>query len=157
MSRQSVTHLPVDDLFAHPGNVRDDLGDLTDMASSIREHGILQPLTVTERPEGGHLVLAGHRRLAAARLAGLSRVPVVIRHDVAELDEHLVLMLVENTQRRDLNPMERAEAYDALRNAGLTLSEVARRTGTTPTTRPLCMTQVEHEKHGQHKGFQCRT
>lgn len=54
---------------------------------------------------------------------------MIIRHDLAALDEHLVLMLVENTQRRDLNPMERAEAYDALRNLGFTLTEIARRTG----------------------------
>jgi ParB family chromosome partitioning protein len=130
--RQSVTHVPIERLTAHPANIRDGLGDLTEMARSIAEHGILQPLTVTEdlQHDGQLLILAGHRRLGAARLARLDVVPVIIRHDMGDEDEHLVVMLVENTQRRDLNPIERAEAYAALRNRGLTLTDVARRTGT---------------------------
>lgn len=129
--RQTVTHVPIGRLTAHPANIRDDLGDLTDMARSIAEHGILQPLSVTEdlEHEGQLLLLAGHRRLGAACLARLDAVPVIIRHGLDGEDEQLVVMLVENTQRRDLNPIERAEAYDALRNRGLTIAEIARRTG----------------------------
>ena len=74
MSRQTVTHLALDELAAQPDNVRDGLGDLTDLAHSLREHGILQPITVAEGPDGRRLLLAGHRRAAAARLAGLPRV-----------------------------------------------------------------------------------
>lgn len=129
--RQTVAHVAIDRLTAHPANIRDDLGDLTEMAHAIAEHGILQPLTVTEDPahDGQLLILAGHRRLAAARLAKLDVVPVIIRHGLHREDEQLVVMLVENTQRRDLNPVERAEAYGALRNRGLTLIDIARRTG----------------------------
>lgn len=133
--RQSVVHVPVERLVAHPSNIRDDVGDVSELAQSVREHGILQPLVATELPGTGKLILlAGHRRLAAALLIGLKAAPVVIRHEVTELSEHLVLMLVENTQRRDLNPMERAEAYDALRHGGLSNAEIARKTGTTPST-----------------------
>lgn len=130
--RQTVTHLPVDQLAAHPGNIRDDLGDLGDLAKSIREHGILQPLTVTEGTDGRFLLLAGHRRLAASLLAGLTHVPVVIRHGVTDEGDQLVLMLVENCQRRDLNPIEKAEAFGALRNRGLTVAEIARQVGVSP-------------------------
>lgn len=133
--RQSIAHVPLDRLLAHPANIREDLGDLTDMAQSIREHGILQPLTATEHPQDGHLLLlAGHRRLAAACLAGLDVLPVIIRHNVTSIDDQLILMLVENTQRADLNPMDRAEAYGALRNTGLSISDIARRVGSTPST-----------------------
>jgi ParB family chromosome partitioning protein len=129
--RQTVTHVPIGRLTAHPSNIRDDLGDLTEMARSVAEHGILQPLTVTEdlEHEGKLLLLAGHRRLGAACLAKLDVVPVIIRHGLHAEDEQMVVMLVENTQRRDLNPVERAEAYAALRNRGLIITEIARRTG----------------------------
>lgn len=130
--RQTVTHMPVTQLTAHPGNIRDDLGDLAEMAASIREHGILQPLTCTEHPTraGVFVLLAGHRRLKASLMTGLADVPVIIRHGLSDPAEQLVVMLVENTHRRDLAPVERAQAYGALRNQGLTQSEIARRTGT---------------------------
>lgn len=134
MTRQSVTHLPIEQLTAHPGNVRHEVGDLSELALSIREHGILQPLTVTEGPDATFLLIAGHRRLGAAVQAGLSRVPVVIRHDVTDEGEQLVLMLVENCQRVDLNPVEKAEAFGALRNRGLTVAEIARQVGVSAGT-----------------------
>lgn len=64
--RQTVTVLPVEQLKRHPGNIRDGLGDVEDMARSIREHGIVQPLTVTEHPslDGAYTILDGHRRFA---------------------------------------------------------------------------------------------
>lgn len=77
--RQTITHLPGEQLLANPANIRDDLGDLTDLAASIREHGILQPITVTEHRDG-FVLLAGHRRFAAGRMAGLSTFPAIIRH-----------------------------------------------------------------------------
>lgn len=135
-ARQTIAVVPVERLTAHPANIRDDLGDLTEMAASIREHGILQPLTATEHPtlDGRLILLAGHRRLSASVMAGIHEVPVIIRHDITDQAEHLVIMLVENTQRRDLHPVERAQAYQALVNQGLTKSEVARRTGSAAST-----------------------
>lgn len=134
--RQTITVVPVGRLTTHPDNIRDDLGDLTELALSIREHGILQPLTATEHPTDADLLvlLAGHRRLEAALLAGESKVPVIIRHDLDDPSEHLVVMLVENCQRRDLSSMDKAEAYGALRNRGFTVAEIARRTGISPST-----------------------
>lgn len=128
--RQTVTHLTVTELTAHPANVRTNLGDLDELTLSIRQVGILQPLTVTEHPDSGYVLLAGHRRLGAAINAGLTRVPVVIRHDVTDTIDQLSLMLIENCQREDLHPIDRAQAYGALRNRGLTIGDIARRTGT---------------------------
>lgn len=133
--RQSVRYVPVEQLIEHPGNVRKDLTDVEEMALSIREHGILQPLLATEhiargRDTGLLVLLAGHRRLAGAIRAGVKMVPVIIRHEITESEAHTILMLVENTQRVDLNPMDRAEAYGALRDAKLSNAEIARRTGT---------------------------
>lgn len=154
--RQTAAHLKVELLTAHPDNIREDLGDLTDLARSIREHGILQPITVTERRLGGFLILAGHRRLGAALLAGLDVVPVIIRHDVDDPTEHVVLMLVENVQRRDLSPVEKAEAFGALRNRGLTIADISRRTGVRQSTISTLLSLLElddesreHVRNGQ--------
>lgn len=129
--RQTVTHLPVDQLVAHPGNVRNDLGPLDELAGSIREHGLLHPIVVTEHAvhEDRYVVLDGHRRLGASLKLGLSTVPVIVRHGVEHRDQ-IVLMLVADIHRRPLDAIERAEAYGALRAQGLTLAEVARQVGT---------------------------
>lgn len=138
--RQSIRHVPVEQLLEHPGNIRKDLADIDEMALSIMQHGIMQPLTATEhfvrgRDTGLLILLAGHRRLAGAIKAGKKTVPVVIRHEVTDAAEHILLMLVENTQRRDINAMDRAEAYGALRDdAGMSVMEIARRTGTKQST-----------------------
>lgn len=101
---------------------------LRELAASIREHGVIQPLVASAEPEGGYRLIAGERRLQAARLAGLATVPVVVREaDGAEL---LELALVENIQRADLNPVEEALAYRRLLDEyGLTQEEAARRVG----------------------------
>lgn len=156
-TRQTITHVPVERLTAHPANIRNDLGDLAEMAASIREHGILQPLTATEHPDDPDrlVLLAGHRRLGGALLAGLTRVPVVIRHDVTDPGEQLVLMLVENCQRRDLHPVEKAEAFGALRNRGMTMSEIARQTGVSTATVShylLLLELPEEERHELREG-----
>lgn len=129
--RQTIRVVPIETLTAHPGNIREDLGDLTELARSIIEHGILQPLVVTEL-NGHHdryLLLAGHRRLAAACLAKLTSVPVVIRHGITGEVEQIAVMLVENGHRKDLAPVDKAQAFGALKNHGLSLTEIARITG----------------------------
>lgn len=85
---------------------------LADLADSIREHGVIQPLLVRPLPSGGYQLVAGERRWRASRMAGLSEVPVVIR----ELSDHetMELALIENLQRQDLNPMEEALGYQSL-------------------------------------------
>jgi ParB family transcriptional regulator, chromosome partitioning protein len=99
------------------------------LAESIRAQGVVQPLVVTPEADGGYAIIAGERRWRAARQAGLEEVPVVVR-EVADDRELLELALVENLQRSDLNPLEEAEAYQALQEKfGLSQEEVARRVG----------------------------
>ncbi len=109
---------------------------LGELAESIRQHGVLQPLVVSrrERPGGAvsYQLIAGERRLHAARVAGLRRVPVVVRE--ATPQEQLELALVENIQRADLNPLEEALAFQRLGTEfGLTQEALARRLGRSRT------------------------
>ncbi|MFN0096298.1 MAG: ParB/RepB/Spo0J family partition protein [Dehalococcoidia bacterium] len=101
---------------------------LRDLADSIRAHGVIQPVVVSRDDAGGYRLVAGERRLQAARLAGLETVPVIFRE--AEDSELLELALIENIQRADLNAIEEAMAYRRLTEEyGLTQEEVARRVG----------------------------
>lgn len=136
VSRQSPRMLPLDLLIGHKQNVRADIGDLSELTASIRQHGIVQPIVVTEHPhhEGKYVILAGHRRAAAAAEIPLEQVVCIIRHDAGTADDHVALMLVENMQRQSLSPVEKARAMQKLIDHGLSQSEVARRIGVTPTT-----------------------
>lgn len=86
---------------------------LTELANSIKENGIIQPLIVATNNDGSYGLIAGERRLRASKRIGLAEVPVVIR-EVSGDDELLELALIENVQRQDLNPIEEAEAYEKL-------------------------------------------
>lgn len=101
---------------------------LSELAESISEHGLLQPLLVRPLPLGGYEIVAGERRYRACRMAGLTEIPVIIR----ELDEAqtMELALIENLQREDLTPLEEAEGYSVLMNEhGMTQDEVAKSVG----------------------------
>jgi len=107
-------------------------GQLRELADSIREHGIIQPLIVSRDEAGGIRLIAGERRLQAARLAGLATVPVVFRE--ADSGKLLELALIENIQRSDLNAIEEALAYRRLIDEhGLTQEEASRRVGKSRT------------------------
>ncbi|QJA06074.1 ParB/RepB/Spo0J family partition protein [Thermosulfurimonas marina] len=102
--------------------------DLQELAESIREKGVLQPLLVREVGAGTYELVAGERRLRAARMAGLREVPVLVKNFSDE--EALAVALVENLQREDLNPLEEAEGYRRLMEEfGFSQEEVARRVG----------------------------
>jgi len=109
--------------------VKLDPEDLADLTASIKENGIIQPLIVTQNlPDGSFTLIAGERRLRAARQAGLRTVPVIIRE--ASEQEQLELAIIENIQRADLTPLEAADAYQQLvDDFGLTHEEVAERVG----------------------------
>ncbi|HSL31245.1 MAG TPA: ParB/RepB/Spo0J family partition protein [Anaerolineales bacterium] len=109
-----VTHVPVDSIERNPRQPREkfDSEELDRLAESIREHGVIQPLIVSPGKNGSYILVAGERRLQAARRAGLTTVPVVIRH--ATDQQLLELALIENIQRADLNAIEEAEAYQQL-------------------------------------------
>lgn len=105
-----------------------DPGALEELRNSIQNHGLLQPV-VLRRVEGGFELIAGERRWRAARLAGLERVPAVVRQGVDE-GGMLELALVENVQRQDLDPIERARGYGQMvERLGLTQDQVAQRVG----------------------------
>jgi ParB family chromosome partitioning protein len=100
--------------------------ELNELAASIREHGVIQPLIVSPKNDGTFILIAGERRLQASQRAGLQKVPVVTRQ--ASNQEFLELALIENVQRADLNPMEEAEAYHQLADDfGLSHEMIARR------------------------------
>jgi ParB family chromosome partitioning protein len=109
--------------------VRFDPAELAELAASIREHGILQPLIVTQGEQPGqYILIAGERRLLAARQAALESVPVIVRE--ATQQELVELALIENVQRADLGPLEAAEAYRQLvEDFGLSHEGVAEHVG----------------------------
>lgn len=125
-----LLRVPIDHITPNPHQPRTTLSEdsLKELADSIREHGIIQPLVVTRDLEGGYQLIAGERRWRASQLAGLEEVPVIVKE--AAPQEMLELALVENVQRADLNPLEEALAYQHLvDDFGLSQSEVARRVG----------------------------
>lgn len=126
--------IPVDLLEPHPDNPRKDLGDLTELAESIKKNGIFQNLTVlrTKGENEKYPVIIGHRRLAAAKLAGLKEVPCM----VVEMDkkEQIATMLLENMQRTDLTIYEQAQGFQMMLDLGETKSDIAEKTGFSETT-----------------------
>jgi ParB family chromosome partitioning protein len=128
--RSGVRELPTSDIRENPRQPRTQFDEqaLDDLAASIREHGIIQPLIVSERGEGLYELVAGERRWRAAQRAGLARVPVIVRETTPQ--QLLELALIENVQRADLNALEEAQAYQALwEEFGLSDSQIARRVG----------------------------
>jgi ParB family chromosome partitioning protein len=110
-SASGVTQVAVDLIQRNPRQPREkfDITELDNLADSIREHGVIQPLIVAPGKNGVYMLIAGERRLQASRKAGLKTVPVVIRH--ATDQQLLELAIIENVQRADLNAIEEAEAY----------------------------------------------
>lgn len=126
-----MTLIPTANIQRNPHQPRThfDAGELAELADSIREHGVLQPLIVRHTPESGlYTLIAGERRWQAAQLAGLKEIPVIIRE--ASDQQLLELALIENVQRADLAPLETAEAYRQLADSfGLTQEQIASRVG----------------------------
>jgi ParB family chromosome partitioning protein len=126
----AVRQVDVDAIDPNPQQPRQqfDRGRLEALATSIREHGVVQPLVVTAGEDARFRLIVGERRWKAAKLAGLRQVPVVVKE--ASDRQTLELALVENVQRHDLNPLEEAGAYSRLIDEyGLTQAEVAGRVG----------------------------
>ncbi|MDI6717835.1 MAG: ParB/RepB/Spo0J family partition protein [Patescibacteria group bacterium] len=132
----AIFHIEVEKIKPNPYQPRKDFNeeDMKDLASSIREFGILQPLVVTKiekeidmGTEVEYQLIAGERRLKAAKLIGLERVPVIVRQ-TKNKEENFELAIIENLQRSDLNPIETARAYARLQDEfGLTQREIAQR------------------------------
>lgn len=130
--KDRVQELTVADIRANRYQPRTDFDEaaLEDLKASVEAYGVLQPVLVRRLPdaEGGYELIAGERRLRAAKLAGLAKVPAIVReYSDAETSE---IALIENLQREDLNPMEEARAYQSLIGSfGLTQDEISKKVG----------------------------
>ncbi|MDP3503584.1 MAG: ParB/RepB/Spo0J family partition protein [Myxococcales bacterium] len=125
-----LTRLPIDQIHADRANPRKsfDEAELEELAVSLKQQGVLQPVLVRRDPKGGYRLIAGERRWRAAQRAGLHEVPAIVRE--ASDAEAYELALVENIQRADLNPLEEAEAFRRLvEERRLTQEQVADRVG----------------------------
>ena len=122
-----IVNIEIERLLPHPQNPRKNLGDLSELAESIKKNGILQNLTVVKVDADKYTVIIGHRRCAAAKLAGLTELPCV----VADMDEakQIETMLCENVQRSELTYVEQAEGFQLLLDMGFSVPDVAEKTG----------------------------
>ena len=127
-----ITNIEVTKLLQHPDNPRKNIGDVTELAKSIKARGILQNLTVVPAENGMYTVIIGHRRLAAARQAGLTEVPCA----VVDMDykTQLSTMLLENMQRSDLTVYEQAQGMQMMFDLGVPVAEIVEKTGFAETT-----------------------
>lgn len=127
-----ITNIEVTKLLQHPDNPRKNIGDVTELAESIKARGILQNLTVVPAENGLYTVIIGHRRLAAAKQAGLTEVPCA----VVDMDykTQLSTMLLENMQRSDLTVYEQAQGMQMMFDLGVPVAEIVEKTGFAETT-----------------------
>ena len=149
----NIQMIDIHKLIHHPENPRKDLGDLTELAESIRANGIMQNLTVV--PEDDHfLVVIGNRRLEAAQMAGLTELPCVI----SDMDHktQIATMLEENMQRSDLTLYEQAQGFQMMMDLGYTPKEIGEKTGFSETTvnRRLKMAQLNKKNLQTAVGMQ---
>lgn len=132
---QAAFEVALKDIVSNPVQPRKSFGrrGLEELTESIKEHGIIQPLTVTVREKGGYELIAGERRMRAAKILGMEKVPVVVRK--AGTRDKLLLALIENIQREDLNPIEEARGYSRLISEfDLTQEDASKRVGKARST-----------------------
>lgn len=145
-NQNQLIYIPVENIYPHKDNPRKELGDLTELTESVRANGVMQNLTVVpwdfanldaskeeiKRHRGDYTAVIGHRRLSAARAAGLSEVPCVIID--MPYPKQLSTMLLENIQRSDLTPYEQAKGFQLMIDFGETVDGIAEKTGFSKTT-----------------------
>lgn len=127
---QAVQEIPLDQILPNRNQPRKMFSEdhLAEMAASIKQHGVIQPIVIRRTGDGAYELIAGERRVRAAKLAGLTSIPAIVRSSNDEMS--LALALIENIQRHDLNPVEEAKAYAQLINEfGLTQDQVAKSVG----------------------------
>lgn len=156
-----LTTLHVSDIKPHPDNPRKDLGDLEELEESIKKNGIMQNLTVVPVDEDNpdkYICLIGHRRLAAAKAAGLYQVPARIVFGLSHKDQ-VGIMLEENMQRNDLTIVEQAQGFQMMLDLGETEESIAEKTGFSRTTvhhrlQLAKLDQKELKRRQDDEGFQ---
>lgn len=130
VGNREVQELPLADILPNPYQPRNQFPEpeIAQLAESVKQNGLLQPVLVRRKGDGQFELIVGERRWRAAKLAGLSTIPAIVRNSTDE--QSMELALVENLQRKDLNPMEAARAYSRLMaEFGLTHDKIARRLG----------------------------
>ena len=154
-------YIDINKIESHPDNPRKDLGDLTELAESIKINGILQNLTIVpwfssityaplddpeKQAEAGYRVVIGHRRLAAAKLAGIADVPCIISD--MNLQDQVRTMLMENIQRSDLSVYEQAQGFQMMLNLGDSVDDISQKTGFSESTvrRRVKLLELDSEK-----------
>ena len=149
----AVVNMPIECLVPHPGNPRKDLGNLEELTASIKENGIYQNLTVipvneaVSGEEPKYMVVIGHRRLEAAKRAGLMEVPCAIVRGLTETQQ-LQIMLLENMQRNDLTFYEQAQGFQQLLDFGMDIEEISQQSGFSKRTirRRLEIAKLDQDK-----------
>ena len=145
-----IVMIGVNHLYPHPDNPRKDVGDITELADSLKANGVLQNLTVVpklkENNGDDYTVVIGHRRLAAAKQAGLTELPCVVAEMTPQ--EQLKTMLMENMQRSDLTNIEQAQGFQLMLDMGETVESISRDSGFSQTTirRRLKLVELDQEK-----------
>ena len=151
-----ITMIQVEQLQHHPENPRKDLGDLTELADSVKKNGIMQNLTVvpSEFEKDRYLVVIGNRRMEAAKMAGLAEVPCVI--SFMGHREQIATMLEENMQRADLTLYEQAQGFQMMMDLGYKPEEISEKTGFSETTvrRRLKMAELDKDTFRKAVGKQ---
>lgn len=127
-----MVEIRIENINPHPKNPRKNLGDLTELTDSIRTFGVLQNLTVVPDGTNGYTCICGHRRLAAAKEAGLKTVPCIIAEDMDEKTQ-VSIMLLENMQRSDLTVQEEAQGLQMMLDLGSSIAEIVKETGLSET------------------------
>lgn len=155
-----LVYIPISQLYPHPDNPRKDVGDVAELAESIKANGILQNLTVVPghikshggenaKVAEGYTVIIGHRRLAASKKAGLTELPCVVV-DMSER-EQLSTMLTENMQRSDLTVYEQAQGFQMMLDMGDSVEDIAEKSGFSTTTVRRRVKLLELDKEKFHK------
>ena len=141
-----IEYISVGKIKPHPDNPRKDVGDITELAESVKQNGIMQNLTVIPTDNGEYMALIGHRRLAAAKAAGLDKVPCVVVGNLSR-SEQVSIMLAENMQRSDLTDIEQVDGMQMMLDLGDTVSTISKKTGISQTTvrRKLSLTEYDRE------------
>lgn len=144
---RTVRRIRVNLIDLNPDNPRGDVGDVTEMAESIRAHGLIQEITVEARG-GRYVLIAGERRLAAVRAAGLESVDAYVRPGRSGGAQSIVLAMIENGHRKDLTVVEKAEGFGRLRDEyGWSPAKISAETGFSPSTvsRSLAFLELDNE------------
>ena len=142
----NIEYIPIDKIKPHPQNPRKNLGDLTELTDSIKKSGIYQNLTVISNGDETYTAIIGHRRLAAAKKAGLKQLPCVVA--VMDEKEQLSTMLLENMQREDLTVIEQAEGFQMMIDLGEDVKSISDQTGFSQSTvrHRLKLNELDHKK-----------